>query len=175
MICFFRNWPTALFIFYICLIAPAVLACEAQLNIGDVSGFVSKGTLGSDTEYVQRVYSGNRMSFSTTVFPDKAFFNKSKVIQNTASGMLKTVLAQTKNFKPSVKVLNEELLPKLDARLAFLSYIKYGNKAAVNVEASGVIQTEECWAIVRFTALAKETKEEALNQFAQLIRATRVY
>ena len=171
----FRNWPTALFVFYMCLMAPTVFACEAILNIERVSGFALKGTLGSDSKYVQRVYSGKHMSFSTIIFPGKVIFNKGKVIKDTAKGMVTTVLAQTKNFKPSVEVLNDDLLPKLDGRLAFLSYIKYGSKALVNVEASGVIKNEECWAILRFTALAKETKEEALNQFAKLIRATRVY
>jgi hypothetical protein len=86
--------------------------------------------------------------------------------------MVTTVLNRTKNFKPNIKVLNEPLLPQIDPRLVFLSYIKYGSDISVNVEASGVVKNERCWAIVRFTALEKNTKEEALNHFAALIRST---
>ena len=87
---------------------------------------------------------------------------------------MKTVLNRTNNFSPDIKLLNESFLPQIDPRLAFLSYIQYGVTGSVNIEASGVVKTDKCWAVLRFTALAKETKEEALNRFADLIRSTTV-
>ena len=171
---FLKNWPVALFVFYLCLVVPAAFACEARLDLASTSGFTFKGSLGDKDEYVQQVYSGDRMSFSTIVFPEKMKFSKKKAFQKTAQGMLTTVQNKTKNFKPSIKVLNESHLTKIDPRLAFLSYIKYGSDISVNVEASGVIKTKRCWAILRFTALAKDTKEVALNNFAALIRSTKM-
>ena len=114
------------------------------------------------------------MSFSTLVFPKNVEFIKKKTLQKTAQSMVTTVLNRTKGFKPKVKVLNESVLTKVDPRLAFLSYVQYGSQISVNIEASGVVKANECWAILRFTALAKNTKEEALNQFATLIRSTTI-
>jgi len=88
--------------------------------------------------------------------------------------MISTVVARTKNFRPEVKLLNDDLLPRVDSRLAFLSYVEYGDVGQINLEASSVIQIGNCWAILRFTALAKASKDEALNQFASLIRATKI-
>ena len=129
---FLRNWPLALFVFYLCLIAPAVLSCEAHLDL------------------------------------------TKKVLKSTARGMISAVQNRTKNFTPDIKLLNESLLPQIDPRLTFLSYVQYGVTGSVNIEASGVVKTDKCWALLRFTALAKDTKEEALNRFAGLIRSTTV-
>ena len=115
------------------------------------------------------------MSYSTIVFPSHVNFNRKKALQNTAKSMATKVLSNTKNFKPDVKVLRDDLLPKIDTRLAFLNFIKYGATGSVNVEASSVVKHKDCWAILRFTALSKDTRDAALNQFANLIRATRVY
>ena len=175
MIVLFKNWPTALLVFYWCLVSPMVFACEALLDLDAAPGFIERGVLGSKDTYVQKVYSGEKMSYSTTVFPSHVTFNKKKALQNTAKSMATTVLANTKNFKPDVKVLNDNLLPKIDARLAFLSFIKYGATGSVNVEGSAVAKHKDCWAVLRFTALSKDTSDAALNQFADLIRATRVY
>lgn len=175
MIALFKNWPLALLVFYWCLMSPMVFACEAVLNLDAAPGFVERGALGSKDTYVQKVYSGQKLSFSTIVFPSHVTFNKEKALQNTAKSMVTTVLANTKNFKPDVKVLRDNLLPKIDARLAFLSFIKYGETGSVNIEASGVVKHKNCWAVLRFTALSKDTRDAALNQFADLIRATRVY
>lgn len=174
MISFMKKWPIGFFVVYMCLIAPTVFACEAVLDLTRLSGFAEKGKFGNDLEYVQRVYSGERMSFSTIVFPPQAVFDKTQALQSTARNMASTVLARTENFEPKIRVLNEELLPQLDSRLAFLSYVEYGRLGEVNLEASSVIQIGQCWAILRFTALAKTSKEEALNHFADLIRATKI-
>ena len=170
-----RHWPTALLVFYWCLMSPMVFACEAVLNLDAAPGFVERGALGSKDTYVQKVYSGEKMSYSTIVFPSHVTFNKKKALQNTAKSMATIVLSNTKNLKPNVKVLRDDLLPNIDARLAFLNFIKYGATGSVNVEASSVVKHKDCWAVLRFTALSKETRDAALNQFADLIRATRVY
>ena len=86
--------------------------------------------------------------------------------------MLATVSATNESTGPQVKILNEGLLPKLDSRLSFLSYITHEKDGSVNVEASASIRTKLCWSVLRFSALNKHTKDEALNQFATLIRAT---
>lgn len=175
MIPLFKNWPITLFVFYWCMIAPMVFACEAALNLDAAPGFIERGALGSKDTYVQKIYSGEKLSFSTIVFPSHVTFNKEKALQDTAKSMVTTVLANTKNFKPDVKVLRDDLLPKIDTRLAFLSFIKYGATGSINVEASSVVKHKDCWAVLRFTALSKDTRDAALNQFANLIRATRVY
>jgi hypothetical protein len=171
----FKNWPITLLVFYWCMISPMVFACEAVLNLDAAPGFIERGTLGSKDTYVQKVYSGEKLSYSTIVFPSHVTFNKKKALQDTAKSMATKVLSNTKDFKPDVKVLNDNLLPKIDARLAFLNFISYGTTASVNVEASSVVKHKDCWAILRFTALSKDTRDAALNQFANLIRATRVY
>ena len=175
MISVTRNWPIAILVFYWCLMAPAVFACDAAVNLTKITGFISKGTLGKDGDYIQHVYSGNNMSFSTVVFPPNATFNKEKALQSTAKSMASAVRARTKNFEPNIKILNQNLLSTLDARLEFLIYAQYGSEQAVNIEASSVIKNKNCWAILRFTALNKEKKEIALNQFAALIRATELF
>ena len=171
---FLKRWPVVLFVFYWCMVIPTVFACEAHLNLVNVSGFSYKGKLGKTTDYSHRIYSGKKMSFSTVVFPKNVEFIKKKTFQKTAQSMVTTVLNRTKDFKPKVKVLNESVLTQLDPRLVFLSYVEYGSQISVNVEAAGVVKNNECWAILRFTALAKNTKEEALNQFAALIRSTKM-
>ena len=175
MIALFKNWPITLLVFYWCMISPMVFACEAVLNLDAAPGFIERGTLGSKDTYVQKVYSGEKLSYSTIVFPSHVTFNKKKALQDTAKSMATKVLSNTKIFKPDVKVLRDDLLPKIDARLAFLNFISYGTAASVNVEASSVVMHKDCWAILRFTALSKDTRDAALNQFANLIRATRVY
>ena len=171
----FKHWQAALFVFYLCMVAPTVFACEARLDLANTPGFVSKGKLGKSNEYIQRVYSGDRMSFSTLVFPRNVEFIKKRTFQKTAQNMVKSVLNRTKNLKPKVNVLNESLLPQIDPRLAFLSYVKYGSDLSINIEASSVVKIDKCWAILRYTALAKNTKEEALNYFATLIRSTTLH
>ena len=175
MIALFKNWPITLLVFYWCMISPMVFACEAVLNLDAAPGFIERGALGSEDKYVQKVYSGKKLSYSTIVFPSHVTFNKKTALQNTAKSMATKVLSNTKNFKPDVKVLNDNLLPTIDARLAFLNFIKYGATGSVNVEASSVVKHKGCWAVLRFTALSKGTSDAALNQFADLIRATRVY
>ena len=170
-----RHWPTALLVFYWCLMSPMVFACEAVLNLDAAPGFVERGALGSKDTYIQKVYSGEKMSYSTIVFPSHLDSHQKKALQNTGKSMATKVLSNTKNFKPDVKVLRDDLLPKIDTRLAFLNFIKYGATGSVNVEASSVVKHKDCWAILRFTALSKDTRDAALNQFADLIRATRVY
>ena len=86
--------------------------------------------------------------------------------------MLSTVTTTNKSSSSQVKILDEGLLPKLDSRLSFLSYIAYEKDGSINVEASASIRTKLCWSVLRFSALNKHTKDEALNQFATLIRAT---
>ena len=175
MIALLKNWPIALLVFYWCLISPMVFACEAVLDLAAAPGFIERGALGSKDTYVQRVYSGEKMSYSIIVFPSHVTFNRKKALQNTSKNMATKVLSNTKNVKPDVKVLRDDLLPKIDARLAFLNFIKYGATGSVNVEASSVVKQKDCWAVLRFTALSKDTRDAALNQFADLIRATRVH
>ena len=170
----FKHWRVVLFVFYLCMVAPAIFACEARLDLANAAGFSSKGELSASEEYIQRVYSGNRMSFSTLVFSRNPEFIKKRIFQQTAHRMAKTVLNRSKILEPEIKVLNDSLLPQIDPRLAFLSYIQYGSDFSINIEASGVVKTNKCWAILRFTALAKNTKEEALNHFAALIRSTKL-
>jgi hypothetical protein len=167
-----RHWPTALLVFYWCLMSPMVFACEAVLQLSAAPGFVERGVLGSKNTYVQRVYSGDKMSYSALIFAPKTAFNKKSLIQQTAKSMLSTLTTTNKSSSSQVKILNEGLLPKLDSRLSFLSYIVYEKDGLINVEASASIRTKLCWSVLRFSALNKHTKDEALNQFATLIRAT---
>ena len=167
-----RHWPTALLVFYWCLMSPMVFACEAILQLSVAPGFIERGVLGSKNTYVQRVYSGDNMSYSTLIFSSKTAFNKKSLIQQTAKSMLSTLTTTNKSSSSQVKILNEGLLPKLDSRLSFLSYIVYEKDGLINVEASASIRTKLCWSVLRFSALNKHTKDEALNQFATLIRAT---
>ena len=167
-----RHWPTALLVFYWCLMSPMVFACEAILQLSVAPGFVERGVLGSKNTYVQRVYSGEEMSYSALIFAPKTAFNKKSLIQQTAKSMLSTVTTTNKSSSSQVKILNEGLLPKLDSRLSFLNYIAYEKDGLINVEASASIRTKLCWSVLRFSALNKHTKDEALNQFATLIRAT---
>ena len=169
-----RHWPTALIVFYWCLMSPMVFACEAILQLSSAPGFVERGVLGSKNTYVQRVYSGDKMSYSATVFAPKTAFNKKSLIQQTAKSMISTVLAVNKGPNPQIQILNSDVLPDLDTRLAFLSYITYEAEGSINVEASASIRTESCWSVLRFSALEKQTKDEALNHFANLIRATKL-
>lgn len=168
----FRHWLAALLVFYWCLVCPMVFACDAVLQLNGVAGFVERGVLGSKDTYVQRVYSGDQMSYSTLIFSPKTPFNKQNLIEQTAKSMITTVSAANKAHEPQVQILNKALLPKLDSRLAFLSYINYETEGSTNVEASASIRTEACWSVLRFSGVKKKTKEEALNHFANLIRAT---
>ena len=170
--CVLRHWPVALLVFYWCLMSPVVFACEAFLQANVVSGFIERGVLGTDDTYVQRVYSGGNMSYSTLIFSSETAFNKKSLIKQTAESMISTVSTTNKSSSSQVKILNEGLLPKLDRRLSFLSYIAYEKDGLINVEASASIRTKLCWSVLRFSALNKHTKDEALNQFATLIRAT---
>jgi len=174
MISFFRNWPTALIVFYWCLVSPIAFACEAILDLGVAPGFVERGLLGSKETYVQRVYSGNKMSYSTLLFSQDVAFNKKSLMQQTAKSMILTVSTANKTEKPQVQVLDTVFLPELDSRLGFLTYITHGTKGSINVEASASIKNGLCWSILRFSARQKQTKEEALNQFANLIKATKL-
>ena len=170
----FRNWLAALLVFYWCLMSPMVFACEAILQLNLVKGFVERGILGSEDTYVQRVYSGDDMSYSTVMFPSGTSFHRKSVIQQTAKSMISIVSAANKFSSPQVHILNQEILPKLDSRLSFLSYIAHEKDGLINVEASASIWTNACWSVLRFSALNKHAKDEALNHFASLIRATRL-
>jgi len=170
----YRHWPAALLVFYWCLMSPMAFACEAILKFNNVSGFVERGSLGSKNTYVQKVYSGDHMSYSTIMFAPEVLFNKKGLLQQTAESMISTVSAAHKTSNPQVKVLNKSQLPQLDGRLAFLSYIIHEAEGSINVEASASIRTESCWSVLRFSALEKQTKDEALNHFANLIRATKL-
>ena len=170
----FKHWLAGLLVFYWCLICPMVFACEAVLRLNDVAGFVERGVLGSKGTYVQRVYSGHKMSYSTLIFSAETPFNKKNLIQQTAKNMLTMVSNTRKDFEPQVQMLNKALLPQLDGRLAFLSYLDYETGSSINVEASAAIRVDTCWSVLRFSALKKKTKDEALNQFANLIRATQL-
>ena len=174
MIVLFKNWPITLFVFYWCMISPMVFACEATLQLGVAPGFVERGVLGSKNTYAQRVYSGDNMSYSALIFPPKTAFDKKSLIQQTAKSMISTVSVVNKGPNPQIQILNIDVLPNLDTRLAFLSYITYEVEGFINVEASASIRTESCWSILRFSALKKQTKDEALNHFANLIRATQL-
>lgn len=167
-----RHWPTAMYVFYLCLMAPTVLACEAILKLSAVPDFVERGSLGSKDTYVQRVYSGNSMSYSTIMFSLNTAFDEKALLRETAKGMISTVSGKNKGSYPQVQILNKALLPELDSRLAFLSYITHGIKGSINVEASASIRTDTCWSVLRFSAFKKQTSDEALNRFANLIRAT---
>ena len=169
-----RHWPTALLVFYWCLMSPMVFACEAILQLSVAPGFVERGVLGSKNTYVQRVYSGDNMSYSALIFSPKTAFNKKSLIQQTAKSMISTVSAVNKGPNPQVQILNSDVLSNLDTRLAFLSYITYGADGSINAEASASIRTGSCWSVLRFSALKKQTKDEALNHFANLIRATKL-
>ena len=169
-----RHWPAALLVFYWCLMSPMVFACEAVLQLSVAPGFIERGVLGSKNTYVQRVYSGDNMSYSALIFPPKTAFDKKSLIQQTAKSMISTVSAVNKGPNPQVQILNSGVLPNLDTRLAFLSYITYEAEGSINVEASASIRTESCWSVLRFSALKKQTKDEALNHFADLIRATQL-
>ncbi len=167
-----RNWLAALLVFYWCLMSPMVLACETILQMNAVPGFVERGVLGSEDTYVQKVYSGDDMSYSTLIFPSETAFNRKSLIQQTAKSMISTLSATNKSSGSQVQILNEGLLPKLDNRLSFLTYITDEKDGSINVEASASIRTRLCWSLLRFSALNKRTKDEALNQFATLIRST---
>ena len=170
----YRHWPAALLVFYWCLMSPMAFACEAVLKLNNVSGFVERGSLGSKNTYDQKVYSGDHMSYSTIMFAPEVLFNKKGLLQQTAESMISTVSAAHKTSNPQVRVLNKSQLPQLDGRLAFLSYIIHEAEGSINVEASASIRTESCWSVLRFSALEKQTKDEALNHFANLIRATKL-
>jgi len=170
-----KNFPTALFVFFLCLISPAILACEAVLKLEGTPGFVNRGLLGKTNEYSQRVYSTNGISFSTVVFTQSMPFDKQKAQENMIRSMVKAGSARSKiPKKPDVRVLKRDLLPVLDKRLAFASYVTFENNHSINVEASGAIQDGECWALLRFTALREKTRDEALDIFAMLIRNTQL-
>ena len=169
-----RHWPTALLVFYWCLMSPMVFACEAILQLSVAQGFVERGVLGSKNTYVQRVYSGDNMSYSALIFAPKTAFNKKSLVQQTAKSMISTASAVNKGANPQIQILNSDVLPNLDTRLAFLSYITYEAEGYINVEASASIKTDSCWSVLRFSALKKQTKDEALNHFANLIRATQL-
>ena len=77
-----RHWLAALLVFYWCLMSPMAFACESSLKLGTVQGFVERGVLGSDT-YVQKVYSGDQMSYSTLTFPAGTTFDKKGLMQQT--------------------------------------------------------------------------------------------
>jgi hypothetical protein len=168
----FRHWPAALLVFYWCLMSPMAFACDAVLQLSAVPDFVQRGVLGSKDTYSQKVYSGDHMSYSTVVFSPEKAFNKKSLMQQTARSMISTVSSAITASGPQVKILNKSLLPKLDDRLVFLSYLTHGSEGSINVEASASIKTDLCWSVLRFSALNKQAKEEALNQFASLIRAT---
>ena len=102
----------------------------------------------------------------------KPNFEKNKALLGTSKNMLSTVAARTKSESPKVQVLNDNLLSRVDERLEFINYIKYGRPGAVNIEASSVIKTRDCWAILRFTGLGKGSRDEAMDIFASLIRNT---
>ena len=106
--------------------SPLVFACEAGLQLSVVQGFVERGVLGSEDTYVQRVYSGDDVSYSTLMFPSTTPFNRKNVIQQTAKSMMSTVSAADKFSSPQVQVLNKSLLPKIDDRRLFLSYLTHG-------------------------------------------------
>ena len=91
MISFLRHWPIAIYVFYLCLIAPAVLACDALLDLKNSPSFVERGTLGNEAEYLQRVYSSQGVSYSTIVFPSKPFPNKKILLRDTIKQMVSTV------------------------------------------------------------------------------------
>jgi len=154
--------------------SPMAFACEATLKLNSIAGFVERGTLGSKETYIQKVYSGYNMSYSTLIFSKERAFNKKSLIQQTAKTMIGSVSAAGKASNPQVKILDNEILPKLDNRLAFLSYIEYESEGSINVEASALLRTGPCWSVLRFSALKKETKDEALNHFAKLIRKTQL-
>ena len=150
----------------------SAFACEAILSSHDPNGFVYRGAVGEPSKYTQHVYSGEGMSFSTVVFASKPNFEKNKALLGTSKNMLSTVAARTKSESPKVQLLNDNLLSRVDERLEFISYIKYGRPGAVNVEASSVIMVRDCWAILRFTGLNKGSRDEAMDIFASLIRNT---
>ena len=91
----FRNWLAALLVFYWCLMSPLVFACEAILQMNVVQGFVERGLLGSEDTYVQRVYSGDDVSYSTLMFSSTTPFNRKSVIQQTAKSMISTAVSYT--------------------------------------------------------------------------------
>lgn len=153
-------------------VSSVVLACDATLDLKRVDGFVQRGTLGDPQKYIQKVYSGDDMSFSTVVLAPVPDFNRDKLLLQSSRSMSSTVASRTGVKNPQVQVLHDHLLPAIDARLAFLSYVKYGSEQSVNIEASGAIQSGSCWALVRFTGLKRSTKEESLNVFAALIQNT---
>ncbi len=167
-----KHWLAAILVFYWCLMSPLAFACEAVLKLGAVQGFVERGVLGSKNTYTQRVYSGELMSYSTLIFSAGRAFDKKSLMRQTAKSMISTVLATNKDYKPQVQMLDKKQFPEIDNRLAFLSFITYGIKGSINVEASASIRIKSCWSILRFSALQKRTRNEALNHFANLIRAT---
>ncbi|MDC3235052.1 hypothetical protein OBB02_03305 [Candidatus Puniceispirillum sp.] len=152
--------------------SPLAVACEANLELSSVPGFVERGVLGSEGTYSQKVYSGEQMSYSTLVFSPGTAFNKNGLMRQTAKSMISTVSAVSNVSDPQVQVLNKEVLPNLDDRLAFLSYVTHRSQGLVNIEASASIRIGSCWSVLRFSALKKQTRDESLNHFANLIRAT---
>ena len=80
------------------------------------------------------------MSFSTIIFPTKVLSKK----KFSKAYKISTVQNGNKNFTPDIKLLNESLLPQIDPRLTFLSYVQYGVTGSVNIEASGVVKTDKC-------------------------------
>jgi hypothetical protein len=166
--------PLFFFYFYMILVSSVGLACEATLDIKGTKGFIQRGTLGGPQKYIQKVYSGDNMSFSTVVLAPLPDFNSDKLLLQSSRSMSATVARRTGAKSPQIQVLHNHLLASIDRRLAFLSYVKYGTQQSVNIEASGAILAGSCWALVRFTGLKKSTKEEALNVFAALIQNTKL-
>jgi hypothetical protein len=166
--------PLIFFYFYMILASSVAFACEATLDIKGSKGFAQRGILGDPQKYIQKVYSGDNMSFSTVVLVPVPDFNRDSLLLQSSRSMSSTVTSRTGARSPQVQVLHNHLLASIDRRLAFLSYVKYETQQSVNIEASGAIAVGSCWALLRFTGLKKSTKEEALNVFAALIQNTKL-
>jgi hypothetical protein len=172
MINIVKNWRVALFIFYICMIAPTAWACNATLDMSKELGFYPRATLGSASQYTQRVYSGDAASFSTITFPKDVKFDKKTLLHNSAKNMVEAVSSKTGISKPVVNLLDANVLPRVDRRLEFLGYIQHPSQGGVTVEVVAALRSWACWTVLRFTDTKNNQKEEGLESFALLTKNT---
>lgn len=172
MINIVKNWRVALFIFYISMIAPTAWACNATLDMSKELGFYPRATLGSASQYTQRVYSGDAASFSTLTFPKDVKFDRQALLRNSARKMVEAVSSKAGIPKPVVNLLDVNLLPRVDPRLEFLGYIQHPSQGGVTVEVVAALRSGACWTVLRFTDTKNNQKEEGLESFALLAKNT---
>lgn len=150
----------------------SAFACEVSLSNPVRLGFVERGALGAPSDYLQRVYSSQLASFSTLVFLPVRPLIKEQVMKSSARMMLSVAQARSGEGPPQVNALDSKVLPQIDRRLVFLTYLIYERNQKINLEAAAALKSGACWAILRFTGLSISSRDASLNVFANLIHST---